>query len=35
MITDNGADATQDVLERVSKTGTNEEFPGNLKCGIL
>ena len=35
MISDNGADATQDVLERVSKTETNEEFLGNLKSGFL
>ncbi len=35
MISDNGTDATQDVLERVTKTETNEEFLGNLKSGIL
>ena len=35
MISDNGTDATEDVLERVAKTETNEEFLGNLKSGIL
>ncbi len=35
MISDNGADATEDVLERVAKTETNEEFLGNLKSGVL
>ncbi|MYA20218.1 MAG: transcription termination factor Rho, partial [Chloroflexi bacterium] len=35
MISENGTDATEDVLERVAKTETNEEFLGNLKSGIL
>ena len=35
MISDNGADATEDVLERATRTGTNAEFLGNLKSGIL
>ena len=35
MISDNGTDATEDVLERVAKTETNDEFLAGLKTGIL
>ena len=35
MVSDNGTDATEGVLERVTKTETNAEFLAGLKSGIL
>ena len=35
MISDNGSDATEDVLEKVAKTETNEEFLAGLRSGSL
>ena len=35
MISENGSDATEDVLDRVIRSETNAEFLGNLKSGSL
>ena len=35
MVSDNGTDATERVLERISKTETNEEFLGSLKTEVI
>ena len=35
MVSENGTDATERVLERVSKTETNEEFLGSLKTQVI